>query len=312
MKKIIKYLILAVLIVNISWTSFSNEPKTMSSKVWFELYQERVSLFCSEYKISDSSSEMIYLIDKENEFLNLDKPEWLKWRYQIWRDLDLAKDQYRKNMDEIYGCATNITYYRSLQLIKKELITKNPELNSKLQNKLDERIRQIENEISNNSWKCKITSEKNNSIIKKSVLKQTTYELCKYNFYLEYLKWFNEKMAALDENLKPSSNNSEELNKKLEESKQKLDTQKNNNVNAIQGILAKEAQKKQQIQKEIENINKTFPVVYKAYSEYENNITAHVLLELLRDDYNLLREKLHKNLNPINQVVYKISNAMRK
>jgi len=119
-------------------------------------------------------------------------------------------------------------------------------------------------------------------------------------------------MAALDENLKPSSNNSEELNKKLEESKQKLDTQKNNNVNAIQGILAKEAQKKQQIQKEIENINKTFPVVYKAYSEYENNITAHVLLELLRDDYNLLREKLHKNLNPINQVVYKISNAMRK
>jgi len=54
-------------------------------------------------------------------------------------------------MDEIYGCATNITYYRSLQLIKKELITKNPELNSKLQNKLEERIRQIETEISNNS-----------------------------------------------------------------------------------------------------------------------------------------------------------------
>jgi len=91
-------------------------------------------------------------------------------------------------MDDIYGCATNITYYKSLQLIKDDLIKKNPELNSKLQNKLDERIRQIETEINNNNSKCKITSEKNNSIIKKSVLKQTTYEFCKYSFYLEYLK----------------------------------------------------------------------------------------------------------------------------
>jgi len=76
--------------------------------------------------------------------------------------------------------------------------------------------------------------------------------------------------------------------------------------------LAKEAKKKQEIQTEIENTNKAFPVVFKAYSEYENNITAHVLLELLREDYNLLRENFHKSINPINQVVYKISNAMRK
>jgi len=100
----------------------------------------------------------------------------------------LAKEQYRKNMDDIYGCATNIVYYKSLQLIKENLITKNPKLNSRLQNKLVEKIRQIETEISNNSAKCKITSEKNDSIIKKSVLKQTTYEFCKYSFYLEYLK----------------------------------------------------------------------------------------------------------------------------
>jgi hypothetical protein len=33
---------------------------------------------------------------------------------------------------------------------------------------------------------------------------------------------------------------------------------------------------------------------------------------LLKDDYLSLREKLHKTLNPINQVVYKIMNAMKK
>ncbi|MDD3794249.1 MAG: hypothetical protein PHI37_05525 [Candidatus Gracilibacteria bacterium] len=288
MKKIIRYGIITIIILTNFGISYSNEPKTMSSKVGFELYQERVSLFCSEYKISDSSSEMIYLIDKENEFLNLDKTEGIELEYKTSENLDLAKEQYRKNMDDIYGCATNITYYKSLKLIKETLIKKNPELNSRLRNKLDEKIKQIETEINNNSAKCKITSEKDNSIIKKSVLKQTTYEFCKYNFYLEYLKGFNENLSSIDENLKINSNND------------------------IRYILEKEAKRKQEIENEIEDINKIFPVVFKAYSEYENNITSHVLLELLREDYDLLREKLHKNLNPINQAVYKISNAMRK
>jgi hypothetical protein len=39
---------------------------------------------------------------------------------------------------------------------------------------------------------------------------------------------------------------------------------------------------------------------------------VHVLLELLREEFLVLREELHKVLNPMNQVVYKIANAMRK
>ena len=69
---------------------------------------------------------------------------------------------------------------------------------------------------------------------------------------------------------------------------------------------------KSEIQQEIENTIKAFPIVFKAYSEYENNLVSHILLELLREDFLVLREQLHKVLNPINQVVYKISNAMRK
>jgi hypothetical protein len=67
-----------------------------------------------------------------------------------------------------------------------------------------------------------------------------------------------------------------------------------------------------QITDEIEKVNKVFPVAFRAYAEYENNYTTHVLLELLKDDFIVFREELHKNLNPINQVVYKIKNAMRK
>ncbi|NCO31883.1 hypothetical protein GW891_03695 [bacterium] len=126
-------------------------------------------------------------------------------------------------------------------------------------------MQEIEISINQDSNKCKISSEKNNSIIKKSILKQTTYELCKYNFYLEYLKNFNENIYAIN-----VSNNVDSV--------------------SINSLLNVENEKINEIDKEIINIYKTYPVAFKAYSEYENNITIHILLELLRDDYNLLRE----------------------
>jgi hypothetical protein len=70
------------------------------------------------------------------------------------------------------------------------------------------------------------------------------------------------------------------------------DETKNNQDNAktIQTILQEESKKKNQIQKEMDDAFKVFPIAFKAYSEYENNITIHIYLELLREDYNLLRE----------------------
>lgn len=285
MKKISTIIIISILInitqINISFW----EAKTMSDKSWYSLYKERITNFCSEYKANDNNSETIYLIWKDEQFLDLDTNS--SWKYKSWNDVALAKEQYRKNMDNIYNCATKLSYYRWLKTIKNDLIWKNPKLKSILEKKLDTKMQEIELSISQGSNKCKISSEKNNSIIKKSVLKQTTYELCKYNFYLEYLKEFNENISTLNES-------------------------NNNDLVYINSILKKENEKKSEISKEIIDIYKTYPVAFKAYSEYENNITIHILLELLREDYKLLREWLHKSINPINQVVYKISNAMSK
>lgn len=282
--KIIIFWIIFSIIININ-SAFWDEVQTLSDKKWYDLYQERVSLFCSEYKINDNSSEMIYLIDNDNQFKNYDN-----WWIDINKSLSVWKDQYRKNMDDIYWCATNIVYYRSLKLIKEDLITENPKLNWRLQNKLNYKINEIEKKIIETSNKCKITWEKNNWIIKKSVLKQVTYEYCKYNFYLEYLKEINQNNINLDEETKNNTENAKWINE----------------------VVKKVANKKKEIEKEISDTNKAFPVAFKAYSEYENNITVHILLELLREDYILLREAIHKTLNPINQVSYKISNAMRK
>jgi hypothetical protein len=54
------------------------------------------------------------------------------------------------------------------------------------------------------------------------------------------------------------------------------------------------------------------PIAFNAYKEYENNLPAHILLQIIREDYVIIREKLQKAMMPIAQVVYKISNAMQK
>ncbi|MDR1987338.1 MAG: hypothetical protein LBQ24_00780 [Candidatus Peribacteria bacterium] len=125
--------------------------------------------------------------------------------------------------------------------------------------------------------------------------------MCRYRFYLEYLKEHNDKVVNLDEVVREIYN-SETLNETPEEERSVQ----------ISKILSEATAKINEIDTEIDSVTKTYSIVFKAFSEYENNLIVHILLELLKKDFELLKEKLHLNLNPINQVVYKISNAMKK
>jgi hypothetical protein len=133
--------------------------------------------------------------------------------------------------------------------------------------------------------KC-IDGKEINSIQKLNVLSQATYQTCKYVSYLEYLKEYNKKLKNI-----------------LPEDREKYSLAEAANM---------EIERLNEVDLEIEHTYKVFPLAFHAYTEYENNITIHFLLELLREDYITLREKLHKAINPINQVVYKIANAMKK
>ncbi len=298
-----KNIIIISLIITFIFTNnvFSSD-KYLNDLSWYELYQKRVTDVCSLYKFDSNNSETIYLMDDSNKYLNLDKNlwiesdtidivgEWMKNSYRVWKDIELAKEQYKTNMDWIYNCAVNKANFRWLSLVKKT-INNYPEL-KEYENIIDQKQNEIKMNLES-SWessKCKLNSEKNDPIIKANVLKQATYELCRYNYYLEYLKEVNDDISKLDESVISDSENAVWINK----------------------ILEIQSNKIQEINKEIEDAYRAFPIAFKAYSEYENYITSHILLELLRQNYLKFREELHKNLNPINQVVYKISNAMRK
>lgn len=200
-----------------------------------------------------------------------------------WYSLDKIKNEHITNMNNIYKCALLWVQKKSLLLIKNDLTKKNPVLLENIWEKIDSKISKLE--MTSSSLKCNNSDDKS-SIIKLNVLQQSTYETCKYVTYLDYIKEYTEKISSLTSDKKQKYSNEELLfiyNKNLND-----------------------------IDLEIEHTYKVFPMAFHALWEYENNISIHFLLELIKDDYVILREKLHEVLNPINQVVYKISNAMRK
>jgi hypothetical protein len=279
MKRIFILIILLISVWTIVYSADNTDKSpTLSEKTNYDLYEERVTNFCSEYKKTDETSESIYNNNNNDEnYKNLSGTT-----VQSWSDLKEAREKYRKDMDWIYDCGVALTELRTLQAIK-DLSQKNEKIGSQINGKITQRI----DEINENNKKCKVNWKKD-ILIKKSVLKQATYEHCRYIFYLEYLKEANEEIK----NLWPFDSESDNI--------------------PISEIFTKRTQKQNQIAEEINDVIKAFPIVFKAYANYENNTVVHILLQLLREDYLVFREELHKNLNPINQVVYKVANAMRK
>lgn len=220
---------------------------------------------------------------KSSETIVSLKDNYLEINKKNEYSLTKIKESHRENMNTIYKCWLLTTQTKALLLIKNDLIKKSPSLSKKIEGKIQSNITKLD-KISKSIWcsQAKSTS----SIQKLLVLKQASLQTCKYISYLEYLIEYNKDI------------------------RNDLDPKKTV-YNPLE-IINNQNEKITKLQEEITHTYKVFPLAFHAYTEYENNITAHILLELLRDDYITFREKLHRSLNPINQVVYKIVNAMKK
>lgn len=282
MKKNLKKIFFLVLLTTFS-TSFAEEKTTYLTSSSYQLYKDEVTNFCSVYK---KDSELIVTLNESKYFKDLWNETKNPWNLDA---LVQAKQDYSKNMDTIYDCATYTAYYRGLKLIKEKLL-KTPEQKQGIWENIQQKMKEIEQKISSLDWTCKI-KQNNNWLVKSSVLRQATYETCKYNYYLEYLKtYYSNTKNLVSGNLKEAEIETVQIN----------------------AVVSKFEWKISEINQEIERAYKVFPIVYQAYADYENNISTHILLELIKKDYDLFRIWLHKSLHPINQVVYKISNAMKK
>ena len=268
---------------------------------WYALFEERVEKICTHYTTGTSYKPVINLeYEKNPEEYQIDDTflaqfeDWLTWWIKIedmkWESnslnilsyIDTAKDTYSKSMNSIYKCWVLSIQKASLTTVKWLITTGSQKAD--IEGKIDSQIEKTEKSLT--ALKC--TDPSSTLELKKNILAQTTYELCVYQSYLEYLREYSN---YLDNYIK------------------KDDSGKATSVSRITQ-LKEEA--KTRIDKDIERAHKIFPIAYQAYSEYENNITIHTLLQLLKEDFIILRDRYHKTINPINQVVYKIANAMKK
>ncbi|MDF1682926.1 MAG: hypothetical protein P1U46_04400 [Patescibacteria group bacterium] len=190
---------------------------------------------------------------------------------------------YRKNMDKIYDCATTYIYVKSIESIE-ESIKNTPNLKTKLEKKLEDLKNRKIDDLDDK--KCNIKKDNKEIYIKKYVLNQTTYELCRYNYYLSYLEEYNKNIGSSLPDYITKNENKQDYKEIL-----------------LEDVLESYSFKKSKIDEEIQSSFEVFPKVFSAYSQYENYLTIHLYMDLiLKQDYISIRELLHKSIKPINQL----------
>ena len=256
----------------------------------FTLYECRVENICANYESENNVYKTENYEDADSYKTSTDDIQSAEGNIKTASDVfKKVKKIYRENMANIYRCAMINAQKKSLQRIKEDLIPleKTWELDDGIGRKIEKQINKID--IQATRLNCFDTS--NDDIYTKlNILKETSYETCRYRSYLEYMKEY----AKIPKNLVDTETNSEEVSYSFQYLQ--------NELFWLQG----------RIKAEEEHIYDVFPVVFHAYGEYENNLAAHIMLELIYGDYFILRQKLHDTINPINQVGYKIMNAMQE
>lgn len=308
MRQILFWFLLYILFTNTSFANikewclgsnnFLNFNNECNNKVGFEMYECRVTNLCNPC-IGDNPKKIF----KTEEYPDADELKSSR-RLASFNVLDpfyKVQDIYVENMNSIYKCVLIDIQERWLEyleqiisatdktwLVKKELQTKIWSEKTKIKAKKA-------------SLKCTWWWEDSSdeTLIKKEVLEQTSLEFCKYSYYLLYLKEY----YTINKNLLWITD--EEI-----ESDTSWDTE--NEGIKINEVSSWSYYVNKTIDEELIRINKVFPLAYYAYSEYEDNYVLHLMLTLIKQDFVIARDQLAKVLWPINQVAYKIKDAMKK
>lgn len=280
MKKILTIIIISCFSINISFANTNINAQEIDKKS-YDNYKKNVEEHCQSYK-------------ENKPVINIEDYK-ISWEFETWQTLndfyilDSTIWKYKEDMNNIYKCWIIMTQINSMNLILKKLWVNN-EINKSLSQRMQTQKTKLEMMYKNN--KC-INTDKDNLNYRLNILKQTTYETCRYNFYMEYLKDYYDNIDLV--NLKYSTN--------PEEKPKSISAEWYNQL--LNQYITK-------IDYEISRAYYLFPLSFHAYVEYENYFPIHILLVLIKEDFIKFREKYHKVISPINQVVYKIANAMSK
>ena len=260
------------------WASYATE-EVCETRSGYQLYECRVESICENYK----SEKPNYKVDDypPGEDISLLAEELV----QQTSELENARKLYRENMGNIYKCALIQSQRNSLSFLLDQIKQESSgQLSDSIGWQIQLRLNRLE--LSAGSIWCVLT-EKEALQNKIEVLQEATHEICRYVNYLEYLKEYYAlpEVAAV----------------KLSERENGFPIREI--PEAIFGI-------QREIGEEITHSYQVFPIAYQAYSEYESNIVIHFLLDIIKEDFRLVRTRFYEILMPIAQLGYKVINAM--
>lgn len=296
---IILKIILLFLSLSIVNLSFAAENDCEKKTDIFEKYECRTKNVCEIPEYSENKKVFkIEKFKKAETYKDVEISDVFLKSSREEKPIKKAVWIYKNNMNGIYKCAMIAVQKNSILNIKQKLLKmdKTWDIRKNLEPKIENIINKLD--MFSKSSNC-LEIDKKTIYNKLAILKQTTQVTCDYAFYIDYLKeYYKDPKNALWIDPKEIEKNSETS----KEVRSYLNTEIANRLENIQSDL----------NSELKHSLKIFPIAFHAYSEYENNFPIHFLLELIKQDYMIFRDKLHEVLNPINQVVYKISNAMKK
>lgn len=281
MKKIIILLLILSFTSTQEYSFWAEESSACEEKKWYARYTCRVKQICTKY---DTKKPVWRGDNYEDASTYNDGSRWLELVA-----FDRVKSIYRTNIGNIYKCALINSQKNVLKNFKEKLVKLDTTwtLENSVGRQMDEQLQKADTKAAT-IWCQNIESKEIYN--KLNILNESTLEMCKYVTYLEYL-----------------GEHYKEINNVVWEGNQQESVQYENAyvADVIGGIQEK-------ISGEISHSLEVMPIAFNAYKEYENNLPAHILLQIIREDYVIIREKLQKAMMPIAQVVYKISNAMQK
>ena len=287
MKQKIFFLALCIFWFFNTWDIIYAGEESCGWKDGFWLYECRVQSVCESYK----SEKPTYNVEDYSE------AEGAKPKFQNQQShapaLDAAKEIYRENMGNIYKCAMIQSQKNSLKFLLWELNKEaSGELNDTIWGQIELRIQRLD--LTAEKIGCTL-SDRENIQNKLNILRETSMEACRYVSYLEYLKAYYQKTDRFS--------NEEEFQNAYGTDAKLIEKFTMNELPSIMNEVDSG------IAEEISHTYKVFPIAYHAYSEYENNFPIHFLLEVVRADFMILRDKLYQNLMPLAQLWLKVINA---
>jgi len=261
------------------WISAHANDAICGSQSWESLYNCRIEQICEGFKSEKpvyNSEDFEPISESQSAYHN---------QLSLSPALDNAKRLYRENMGNIYKCGLIQSQRNALEFLEEQIRQEaSGQLADTIGNQISQRLQRLE--LSAGRIGCALTDTQtiHNKL---NMLRETTYEACKYTNYLE---WVREYHKNPNNNIRDTNNVRTRF--------------PNQEFSAILNNIEED------INSEISHTFQVFPLAYQAYTEYENHFPLHFMLTVLRGDYAILRDRLYEVMMPIAQLGYKVINAM--